>query len=196
MKDQFDQQMDGDRIMQPNSESVALPKGLEEKIVQQLKARNMIIPSRTSRLQVWTKIAAAAAVMICVFGTGYFAGKTGLITTQAYSSPVQEYLMVLYSSPDFIPDKKHVKEYGDWMQSVNISGVPATGQELSDYGWTIEKKDNAIGIEATPVSGPAGPLSGFFLLRAPSQERAMEIAASCPHLKYRGIVELRPIQQH
>ncbi len=196
MKDQFDQHMDGDRILQPNSEGVALPKDLEGKIVQQLKARNMIIPSRTSRLQVWTKMAAAVAVMICVFVTGYFAGNTDLIATQAYSSPVQEYLLVLYSSPDFIPDKKHVKEYGDWMQSVNVSGVTATGQELSDYGWTIEKKHNTIGLEARPVSGPAGPLSGFFLLKAPSQERAMEIAASCPHLKYRGIVELRPIQLH
>jgi len=34
---------------------------------------------------------------------------------------------------------------------------------------------------------------GYFVVRAESIDRARAIAASCPHLKYRGRVVLRPL---
>jgi hypothetical protein len=42
---------------------------------------------------------------------------------------------------------------------------------------------------------PAGTLGGFFRLRARDLEGAVRLAATCPHLRYGGTIELRRIAQ-
>jgi hypothetical protein len=46
------------------------------------------------------------------------------------------------------------------------------------------------------VSSPPGEsrLGGYFLIRAANQRTALEIARSCPHVRYGGRIVLREIE--
>ncbi len=196
MENHFDKTNDEDRFLQPDSKKIELPAGFEERVVNQLIERGMIVPARPWFQRSWLKVAASVIVAVGLFAGGYYIGKDFFSSRPLASAPTHEYLLLLYNPIDFISDPQHVSEYGTWMLSINNTDASASGEELKDYGWTIEKKNNVINMEGRPVSGEFGSLSGFFLLKASSPERALEIAASCPHVKYNGVIELRPVEPH
>ena len=79
------------------------------------------------------------------------------------------------------------------------------GQRLSEQGLLVsaEKlKGDAFVLEGDKVARldqrPVGErvLGGYFLIKAPTMERAREIASTHPHLKYGGEVEVRPLDLH
>jgi hypothetical protein len=41
----------------------------------------------------------------------------------------------------------------------------------------------------------AGVLTGLFIIRAASEAEALAIARTCPHLRYGGRVDVRPIEE-
>lgn len=45
------------------------------------------------------------------------------------------------------------------------------------------------------VRADAGPLSGFFLIRADTYDQAVDTALNCPHLRHGGTIEVRQIDR-
>jgi hypothetical protein len=72
-----------------------------------------------------------------------------------------------------IPERELVDEYRKWAQAVSADGVSIRGEKLRD--------------EAGET------LSGFFIVEAPSLEAARAIAATCPHVRYGGRIDVREI---
>lgn len=102
-------------------------------------------------------------------------------TSAAHSG--NEYLLLLFDGGNFRPpDPSAIRhEYGRWMSQAHEVQV-MTGKELAD--------NRSIAGDTTVVPLSA---SGFFIVRADSEEQVRRIAATTPHARYGGIVEIKQI---
>ena len=83
--------------------------------------------------------------------------------------------------------RRRVSEYASWARSASTQGL-IDGEKLGDGGTLF-----APGSDSPAVRTPTS-VSGFFLLGAVGEDAARALAASCPHLKYGGEIELRRIE--
>ena len=110
----------------------------------------------------------------------------------ATGDSVPQFLLLLYdngggSSAPVSPDrmKAIIAEYSAWAGRLAAAGQLVSAEKLSDspaqwLGGSVATTDGAT-------------VGGFFLIRARDLSEARRIAEGCPHLKYGGRIELRPI---
>ena len=109
----------------------------------------------------------------------------------ASTDSTSRFLLLLYDSAD--PAKapsaesrpKIVAEYSAWARSLATDGRLVSAEELADA------PPEWLGGSVRTVDGAR--VGGFFLIRARDLSEARQIAERCPHLKYGGRIELRPI---
>lgn len=79
-----------------------------------------------------------------------------------------------------------IAEYSAWGRRLREAGQLVSAEKLTDTppDW----------LGGTVATANGEQIGGFFLIRAPTLAEARRIAESCPHLKYGGRIELRPIQ--
>jgi len=123
------------------------------------------------------QLTVAAAVAILCFVAGYGAAKWSG-GREAILTPAGPQFMLLLHDTDAlkshgIPENRLVEEYGQWARAVKANGRAIRGEKLRDV--------------------PGQTLSGFFIVAAPSLDEARAIAASCPHVQYGGLIEIREI---
>jgi hypothetical protein len=144
----------------------------------------------------WKAISIAAGIVLAAL-IGYDAGTlrqrssaTRAASASTDSSP--QFLLLLYDSanpaatpPDSGRTARIVAEYSAWARSLATEGRLVSAEELSDApaDW--------LGGSVRTVDGAR--IGGFFLIRAGDLSEARQIAERCPHLKYGGRIELRPI---
>jgi hypothetical protein len=73
------------------------------------------------------------------------------------------------------------REYGRWASTLGGGVRWVGGYELADV---VARLEPAV----RPPAASQDRLAGYFVIEAPSRERATEVARSCPHLKYGGSV--------
>lgn len=95
---------------------------------------------------------------------------------------------------DFSPDEFQavVKEFSDWAGRLAEAGKLKEASKLADSGTVI--KSTAGAVTDGPFTETKDAVGGFFLIDADSMEAAVEIAKSCPGLKYGDWLEVRPIE--
>jgi hypothetical protein len=85
-----------------------------------------------------------------------------------------------------------VREYAEWAGARAEQGELVAGKKLR------EGPDVVIGangsVETPAPSAGAARLGGFFVIRAADASRAVEIARSCPHVRYGGSIVIRAIE--
>jgi hypothetical protein len=127
--------------------------------------------------------AAAAAFAAIVFSGGFLTGRWQ--PERATSPATRQFVLLLREAPTAVsPD--HVAEYVAWAREGRRSGYLLGGHQLDDQGRLLQP-DSAT----TANFGRAGEVGGLFVIAADSLERAEEIARTCPHLRYGGVIELR-----
>jgi hypothetical protein len=158
---------------------VATPPELENRIRASLATRGLIAPS-VSRRPAW-------AARVGLLAAGFLLGAlvrgnwTSVRPAESDGKPGQ-YALLLYGVPPEDTGAVHVaraKEYGEWAS--RLRGARWVG------GHELAGVVETLGPERTSVT-PRDQLAGFFIIEAPSAERAAEVARSCPHLKYGGRV--------
>jgi hypothetical protein len=91
-------------------------------------------------------------------------------------------------------DEEHrarVAEYGAWARDLARQGLLIEADELSNTQWTISNGQ----VRQRPIrAGREHTIVGYFLIRARNVDEAVAIAKQCPHVRYRGSVDVRPIQ--
>jgi hypothetical protein len=117
-------------------------------------------------------LAAAAAIVIAI-----------VIWRRPAPPPEPGYILFLYESPQFTGGSR--EEYGRWARQ--MSPRVAGGEELG------ARDVLAVAGSSTPLPANASRLAGYFLIDAPDDARATEVARACPHLKHGGAVVLRKI---
>jgi hypothetical protein len=76
-------------------------------------------------------------------------------------------------------------DYGRWADRLTREGTLVGGEKLAD--------STAWFGSAPETSATGDHLAGFMVIRAKDRAAAADIAATCPHLKYGGRIELRMI---
>jgi hypothetical protein len=168
---------------------------LEARIISALKAKDFI--QLTPAPPIWTMprlagVFAAALVLLALgFGLGRWQGGTSL--QQAHHNM---FVLFLYDSPEMPPDDmSKVAEYSGWARTIGMSKRMITGEKLKDGGRFLRNVHGQLEIREVREAGEPNVLGGYFLIEAENYDEAIKVAASCPHLKYGGLIELRQLDQ-
>jgi hypothetical protein len=112
------------------------------------------------------------------------------------------YMLVLHESPsDYagmsVEDMNGiVREYMAWRESLERDGHFAGGEKLADEGGrTLSMRDGQVRVTDGPYAEAKEVMGGYFIVSAASYDEAVEIARTCPHLKYGGRIELRLVDE-
>lgn len=82
--------------------------------------------------------------------------------------------------------------YAGWAAELRAADRLTMAEALTPAGYWIDDREETSGF-ATGPPGAIGSFLGFYLLRAPSDEAALEIARDSPHLGFGGEILVRPI---
>lgn len=178
------------------------PPGLEERLVEALR-REGLIEAENATPRVRLLLAASLLALGVGLGTGWLLRgalpqRASVPPSAPSGSTPTEYLLALYEAPGVSADESEHRrlaaEYGAWARKRAAAGELLAGEPLAPRGWLLP----APGASAHPTTLPSSTqpeLVGYFLIRAPDAERALEIAEDCPHLRHGGSVLVRPIRE-
>jgi hypothetical protein len=96
-----------------------------------------------------------------------------------------------YSPEDM---QRILEKYMTWSQLLRDKNQHIAGEELSNNGRVVSIKNGKV------VDGPFAEtkesIGGFWLIEAENLEQAVQLSRSCPHLDFKGEVEVREVIPH
>jgi hypothetical protein len=90
--------------------------------------------------------------------------------------------------------QKILQDYMGWSQKLRTQDKYKGGEELKGNGRVLAAKDGRI-VDG-PFTETKEVIGGYFLIEEPNLEAATATAKDCPHLKYKGSIELREVNPH
>jgi len=164
------------------------PAKLAERVKRTLEARELLTPldSTSSRRGPWAARIGylAAGILLGFAARGALGTPSGRAAAAATAG---QYVLLLYGDPADDTGAVHVareREYGRWASELTGGVRWVAGHELGDVIGTLGPQSDALARDR---------LAGYFVIDAPSRERAAEVARSCPHLKYGGRVVIMAV---
>ncbi len=163
----------------------APPSDLERRVIGRLATAGLLARRRAPLARWSWRLAAGLALLLVGFGLGRWQAPS------SNAGPMTRYLLLLHEDESFRPNRAPVAlraEVGRWARRLQRAGELIEGDRLGLDGHLVTPSGAAAGL------APGDVIAGFFVLRAASDERALAIARTCPHLAYGGRVEVRRIQ--
>lgn len=112
------------------------------------------------------------------------------------------YMLLLHENPsafaEATPDEMQsvIGEYVAWRQKLASEKRLVGGEKLKDEGGRhLVTRGSAVVVTDGPFAEAKEVLGGYFTVEASSYDEAVEIAKTCPHLKYEGRIELREVDE-
>ena len=165
-----------------------------------LGATRLAAPSPAPRSASPWRVGAVAAGVLVAALSGYYVGSLKL-TGGAAPTPSEAraaeptYLMLLHEDSTFlrgevpVPKKGELEhEYARWAVRLERAGTLINAAALP--------VDSTIWLGAPHAATALNDrVDGFFVIRAKDQAEAERVAATCPHLRHGGRIEVRLIDQ-
>ncbi len=111
-----------------------------------------------------------------------------------------EFILLLHEDPNGFSEaspeemQSVVGEYFAWRDKLMQSGQLVGGNKLKDEGGRdLSLHSGQLRVVDGPFAEAKEVMGGYFIIAAPDYDEAIEVASSCPHLKYGGRIELREI---
>ena len=111
-----------------------------------------------------------------------------------------KYVLLLHEDPTaysvLSPEQMQqvIQKYVAWGDRLRHAGVLEGGQKLADEpGRVMRGRNGQIRVTDGPYSETKEVLGGYYVISAPSYDKAVELAGDCPHLEYGGTIEVRQI---
>ncbi len=149
-------------------------------------------PSRAPRPAFPWNVGAVAAAALIAGLTGYGVGVRHVSAAPVASdarATEPTFLMLLHEDSTFrrgeppVPRSALVAEYARWAEPLERAGTVINAAPLPAAAiW--------LGAPHAPTALGDG-IDGFFMIRAKDRAEAERVAATCPHLKHGGRIELR-----
>ncbi len=174
------------------------PTDLEDKTVRVLQEKDLISTGTgiRSRRVLASILSTAAAVIFFVLGFGF--GSLEQSPTDPRTDD-EQYLLVLLETQAVvetgIPESELIDEYSEWARALGEEGTLLDGEKLEDTIRLLRQSPGGVVVESSKIADHKIAIGGYFVIQAGSYDKATQIAASCPHLKYGGSIELRKIEQ-
>jgi hypothetical protein len=162
------------------------PAELEDRVIGALRDRGAFARKRRPRDWAW-----AVAAGIALFAAGWAGGR---FQPRESSVDGPRFLMLLErgTTPAHLEADEELRrrrEYGGWANGVSGSGHILQAERLTETGNLLAARES----DEIRWDLGVGGAQGFFVLTAVDIQHAVEIARSCPHLKYGGRIEIREI---
>jgi hypothetical protein len=163
-----------------------LPADLAARLVSTLRERGELRGGAAARR--WRILATAAAALLAGFLIGRLSDPS---PTEPAARDGERYLLLLKATGRLVSDAEErglVAEYGAWASRLRREGVVISGEKLDDQRTLLTADQRRADVGPT-----AGALAGYFLVGASNERHALAVAASCPHLRHGGEIEVRRI---
>lgn len=174
-----------------------LPPHLYTKIVQAMKTEALLRTPRPLLALSLQGILTATLALVVVAGLGYWAGKATLpaaVPIAAAETGKAKFILLVHN--DDVPaadPMQQVKEYSAWLGNIRAERV-ADGEHLHANGWVLSKAETGnVKVDSKNEFPGRQEVGGYFTFEAESPDEAVRIAQTCPHLNYKGTLELRQI---
>lgn len=171
------------------------PAALENRVVAALREEGLVAPPRRARGAAILRRAAMAAGLLVVTAAGFAGGR---MTAPENGAGGADFMLLLRGGTESpaplgegAPDRLYA-EYSKWYRAAERRGVMVGGEKLSDAPPVVLSGTGAGGGAGREM---AGAVEGYFLIRASDEAEAERIAASCPHLRHGGTIEIRRIDR-
>ena len=88
--------------------------------------------------------------------------------------------------------QEDIRQYTQWVEELAKNDHFISGEPLESRGWQLKKDDI---ITNGPFIESREAISGYFIIKADSDEQALELAKTCPVFRAGGFLEIRPIMK-
>lgn len=161
------------------------PPRIRREVIRSLRRQGLVRPPVVNRIARGVAISGVAAALV-------FIGARLDSWTEAGADGSPRFLLLLYEGESFQSDESHVREYAAWAGSLHERGALVVAEKLGDKVEALGDVETLGDVES---EAPSMLPTGFFLIRAESLRRAVEIARGSPHLRYGGWVVVKPIEE-
>lgn len=194
MIEKFPDFADGVPELRSAAREASPPPELEDRVVRALQRAGLLSPSSAGRRPKVVRLAATAAASLLIFLAGWWLGTNRPFAAPPPPQPKPTFALFLRQGPNYrapVEAQQRVEEYKAWAARVREAGVQITGQKLKQELFSLTYAQG----QAVLLLGRSEPepISGFFLLESRDLDQALQVAKSCPHLRYGGTIEVRPI---
>jgi hypothetical protein len=171
----------------------APPPGLEDATVSALAARGLLRPaSRARGIHPWLAIAASLLLFVGGLAIGRLAGHP-----RSAEDDRPRFALFLYEGPEYDQPPpngmaQRVQEYVAWATEKRANGAVEGGEKLREEADLAIEPDGTTGEVA--LAPGASRLAGYFIIHADDRRAAVEIARTCPHVRYGGRIVIREIE--
>lgn len=110
------------------------------------------------------------------------------------------YMLLLNHAPDRYHDLSEdeymaiIADYVAWTEKLTAEGIYTGGEKLADGpGKLLTRTDSGVEVHDSPMAELAEVLGGVMMIKATDYDAAVEVAKTCPHLKYHAGLEVREV---
>ena len=177
----------------------APPAALEQRTVRALEERGLIGADAAVTPAIWAKLAASMAAALLLFAAGVMTQRQ--LGPQPVVPDDPSFLLLLWEPTSGIAegvqsDDRLVDEYRAWAIGEAEQGHLVGGEKLAGTGRLLRREAGGIAVSTAPsAAGGETILGGYFLIHAAGLDEAVQIASTCPHLDYSGVIEVREIDR-
>ena len=165
-----------------------LPPELEERVIERLRASGLLARRQAPRSSRRWLLAAGLALLVVGFALGRWQAQRS--SKGRPMPPTPSYILLLHQDASYRWGPGRIAlmaEEARWARRLEKRAELIEGEALIDDGHLLTPTRTVERL------APGDQVSGFFLLSVTSDERALAIARSSPHLTRGGRVELRRI---
>ena len=165
-----------------------LPPELEGRVIERLRASGLLARHEAPASSRRWLLAAGLALLVVGFGLGRWQAQRS--SNGRPMPPTPSYILLLHQDASYRWGPGRIAlmaEEDRWARGLQNKAELIAGEALTDEGHLVTPTRTVERL------APGDYVSGFFLLSVTSDERALAIARSCPHLTHGGRVELRRI---
>jgi hypothetical protein len=112
---------------------------------------------------------------------------------------MKKYMLIAYDNvatyANISPDQMQaiVEQYMAWTADIAKRGHLVMGEKLTDQpGKAITRSNGSLSITEGPYTEANEVVGGFWIIQCETEEEAMTIASSCPHVE-NGVLGLKEI---